>query len=144
MDWNASPVWSHLSGHGGQILWAGVFGADPAGTERDCERWSLAVGHCRGHGRINQQKQLIWPNQDKSVSHVKQSISMKGLLTRFADGLLSREQMKKVMGGYENIGCPDGVNYATEQACTEKCKAKAYAKCSYNSYRGEYQCACTD
>jgi len=29
---------------------------------------------------------------------------MKGLLTRFADGLLSKEQMKQVKGGYESGG----------------------------------------
>lgn len=69
---------------------------------------------------------------------------MKKLLTRFADGLLTKEQMKKVKGGYETVGCPDGVNYATEQVCNEKCKAKSYAKCTYSSTRMEYQCACYD
>lgn len=33
---------------------------------------------------------------------------MKTLLTRFADGLLSREQMRKVKGGYTMVHCVCG------------------------------------
>jgi hypothetical protein len=67
---------------------------------------------------------------------------MKGLLMKFADGLLSREQMKRVTGGY-GTSCPDGVNYVTQQQCDLKCTGKVH-KCTMNPSSSEYQCTCND
>ena len=54
---------------------------------------------------------------------------MKKLLTRFASGLLSREQMRKVKGGYEGTTCTLHCTATADGITVDSCARESVVGC---------------